>query len=536
MKIVLLKRKGSIMRSKAKRLNFKLDFAYAKYLAIALYIALSLLFIAYFVVLNNDSFILYSFAAFVALGFVLALFSNWQAHALSVALVLIAASSLAYAGIYSSIAAYSLAALAVLSFAVMFVQVRKYALYLLWALALPILFYVEKINAALVINVAIIGYYLLISVVIALFANMVAAGNSLHIGSRLHASIMRHRNGIYALALALALFIFFMPFWPSGYHIVINTLPYANISIQQHGALYAISFNASKYQGIENSSMGNIRVLAGNRFLKAYVWRKATFADNNVTIIFNGSKGIDSARIYFMPTALNETEQTEARISSISFYNAYNSSLIRVNSSVFHALYANSTKLPGGIASIENIGKGIKNETVTYTLLQKESNAFNETVPITPYYMMQGACSMGNDSAINISVRSNGSISAFMMGSFSNMTNATSANASGAPSGYSQFLSRCMKSSYRHMLNSTNITISESLKGCTYYIITSPVPVKIALKENQTYYSYIQNTKTMEVPYVFYTGGLKGESSFLSGSLVYLANKYESELSNNSAS
>jgi len=141
-----------------------------KPIALALWLFLAAIFLAYFTITNNAYLILYAFPLFVILGVLSAFSDKLSTYEIVGALAFIIAGSLLYMG--KSISEYygifSIAAF----FAVYIIDMkREYKIYSYFVLALPDLLYLLGFFANLnfAINTAIVGYYLLIGAVISIF-------------------------------------------------------------------------------------------------------------------------------------------------------------------------------------------------------------------------------------------------------------------------------------------------------------------------------------------------------------------------------
>ncbi len=191
-------------------------------IALGLYILIFVLFLAYFVFLNNSAFILYSFIAFVFLGILVSKSGHYTAVCLGFSMALIFGSSISYFGVptlpftVAALVAYAVYA----RYAPAFGRKVSVDIIVLIAAILPGLLDISgaaKISD-FVINIAIIGYYLLISSVIALFIRTYYETNDLHKNKRirrLFSLLSANKPAITAISIIIAVIILAGPIWPS---------------------------------------------------------------------------------------------------------------------------------------------------------------------------------------------------------------------------------------------------------------------------------------------------------------------------------
>ena len=175
----------------------------ARTIAYALYAVLIALFVLEFVDLNNAAFILYSFLAFIALGVFLGVYSKHTGAVLAMAMVFIAVSSVFYVA-------------------------NALFLQFVW------------------INLAIVGYYLLISAVIGIFIATLAESSSWQrrlsgIVKRISRPAYGRAAGYAAIITAVALLI--APIWPSSQ--TVTPTDYTNTI--NYTSYYGNATNATSY-------------------------------------------------------------------------------------------------------------------------------------------------------------------------------------------------------------------------------------------------------------------------------------------------
>ena len=201
-------------------LHYVLDYEKLGSIALYLYILIFVLFLAYFVFLNNSTIILYSFAAFVFLGILISKNSHHMAMCIGLSLALIFGSSISYFGVPAL--PFTVAALVAYAvYASAFRRRMSADIIVLIAALLPGLLDISgaaKISN-FVINIAIIGYYLLISSVIALFIRAYYETNDLHKSKhmrRLFSFLSAKKPVIAFISIIIAVIILAGPIWPSS--------------------------------------------------------------------------------------------------------------------------------------------------------------------------------------------------------------------------------------------------------------------------------------------------------------------------------
>ncbi|MEM0149019.1 MAG: hypothetical protein QW346_02025 [Candidatus Micrarchaeaceae archaeon] len=493
-----------------------------KYLTVLLYallILLSLLFVAYFIVLNNDAFILYSFVLFVLLGIALSIARKWQSHSVALSIVLIAASSAAYTGIASNLALYAVASIAILSAIIALRLFRSYLVYIFWAFVLPLAFGAMKMSSTLLINVAIIGYYLLISSVLAIFINLASEDSKLHLGIMLANAFKRHDAAISYAAIILAIVLLAVPIWPQKPALILGTLTYAALNASSLApGLYTVNVNGSSYLGIASQNMGNLRLFADGQGLHAYIGKNAT-SSSIFPLIFSLNKSASDIQLYFIPNATFNSAPNAT----------FGSTLSLLNDSAFSALYRNATRLSTGFGPLQNVVNGFVNVTKTYNVSAYKNYSSNSTLNVAPYYALDSVCGAGPNATVEFSVASNRSISLFMLGSLSNYSSAVATDSIGLVLSYGHFLRSFKEHSYYSVLNATSAGLNTTLNGCSYYVVASQVYAVVRVHDYQRYVLHYSATKTVQVPAIFASGGRVQRSGFLPGSLYYIASLYANE-------
>ncbi|MEM3211805.1 MAG: hypothetical protein QXR85_00635, partial [Candidatus Micrarchaeaceae archaeon] len=457
----------------------------------------------------------YLYLLFVLLGVVLAIASKWQVHAVALSIVLIAGSSVAYAGIAANLAIYAIVSVAVLSAIIALRLFRNYLIYIFWALVLPLAFGATKMSNALLINVAIIGYYLLISSVLAIFISMASEGTRIHLGSKIVAFFKRNRNPIFYFAIALAILVLIIPIWPVKPAIILNTMSYASAqtNVLKQG-IYSVFVNGSAYLGLIKNNMSTIRLFSGSNIaLKSYVMRGAD-PQGKFQIIFRTNSSIEGLRLYFIPNS------------------TFKAAPVVLNSSAFHSLLLNSTPLNVTFGKPQNVLKGFVNGSVAYNVKVYKNYSYNTTIQISPYYphySVGSVCNSSINSSVSLSIASNRSVSFFVFRNILNFSSALNSSAINAEQNYSFFIGRFQKFSYYSAINTNSTSFNSTINSCIVYVIASSTPASINLHMRQDYAVYYQKTKIAKIPALFANGGKTQAYGFLTNSIYYLSQLYANE-------
>ena len=180
-----------------------------RYSLIVLYAILALCFVLEFVILNNSQMILYSFLIFIAIGVISGFYENISKNLIIAALVFIIIGSAFY-----------------------FIQAKF---------------------STIGINVAIVGYYLLISAVIGIFISvMIGNGNESKVEKSFIGFIKKHKINISYIGIIAALVLLLGPFWPQStavplsQYINVSVPYYYNVSAQSYSN-YSVAMSPTPY-------------------------------------------------------------------------------------------------------------------------------------------------------------------------------------------------------------------------------------------------------------------------------------------------
>ena len=247
---------------------------------VLIYGAMFLIFFAYMVALNNTQLILYSFLGFLALSFVLAIKDKYAYYSAFAAITIIISSNLLYFQWFGSLIDYYLALLvfgvcaSVMGLMRNLIE-KKYAIAAMFAIAMPLLLDVLKFGKApaLDANVAILGYYLFTSAILAIVIKIVyesnwkrrgvAAGNA----KRTYEAAVNPAIYLWAIT---GVVLLIAPIYPLGISTPISGQPYATMSLSgfqkanmsADNNLYYMKVNLSNYKELLNPVFSNMLTFA----------------------------------------------------------------------------------------------------------------------------------------------------------------------------------------------------------------------------------------------------------------------------------
>lgn len=231
---------------------------------------------SYLIILNDPNLILYSFVFFIIIGFLISYKNEFVEAAFAIAVFLIALGSLYYL-LYTppyaiDAGAESLAlevGLVLLAFATLYLYACKVVKRSTLVSILTLIGLFEAISIAnfqiypyFYTNLAIIGYYLLISMVLGLIF-VVQDGLVLRSVKRL-ANIAKNNEYKIKYTISAMLFaLIFLPVWYAGNTITYNTYPYIYVKLSGSGLTGGNShvyflINATKYESLINPAMDNL--------------------------------------------------------------------------------------------------------------------------------------------------------------------------------------------------------------------------------------------------------------------------------------
>ncbi|MGC8537525.1 MAG: hypothetical protein ACP5MZ_00890 [Candidatus Micrarchaeia archaeon] len=439
----------------------------------AIYIVLASILSFYFIFLNNSILILYSFAFFIALGLAIAHNDRYIKYSISASIGIIVVSSLMY------------------------------------------FFFQKSVYSTFAINLAIIGYYLLISVVIAIFSATVADNSNMHPGKKLVKMLKGHERAIYAALAVVAILALFLPIWPSSSYINYAILPHATIHIssishgssQGHDGPYLLVLNLSNYSSVVNPQGSNLRLVYQNG-------TKAMAAEYNIGGIQVGN---------YTEEVLLESPLSNGSDINLYFYpfNAtYSSDFLAMSAGAFIRNATNSSVVSLSIGNLSNVKYRAVNETITAYAVKHGSSSSNYTITLLPYYDLQTECSMGNDSVSYLNFTSNHTVSMFLFSNISDFSLSTTSSSTSNPT-YDSYLGRFSQNSYSKYINTTRLNEKFGLSGCIYYSFVTGNETRIAVQASQKYIYYLPYTEVKSFALPTIENATQKRTSFVWDSIAY---------------
>ena len=439
----------------------------------AMYLALAIILSFYFIFLNNSMLILYSFIFFIVLGLAIAINDRYVKYSVSASVGIIVAASLIY------------------------------------------LFFQKGMYSAFAINLAIIGYYLLISVVIAIFSATVADNSKLHPGKKLAKALRGNERVIYAALFLVGILALFMPMWPAGSYINYAILPHATIHIlgisypgkQGHYGPYLLMLNLSNYSSVVNPQGSNLRLVYQNGTMaKAAEYNIGGIQVGNYTeevLLESPLSNRSDLNIYFFP-----------------FNATYSSDFSAMRAGAFIRNATNSSTVDLSMGNLSNVNYKAVNETITAYAVKRSSSVSNYTITLLPYYDLQTVCSMGNDSTSYLNFTSNQTISMFLFRNISDFSLSTAYSNTSNPT-YDSYIGRFSQNSYAKYINTTHLHEESSLDGCVYYSFVTSNETRIDVQASQKYIYYIPYTEAKSFALPTIENATQRRTSFVWDSIAY---------------
>ena len=438
----------------------------------AMYLALAIILSFYFIFLNNSVLILYSFAFFVVLGFAIAHNDRYLKYSISASMGIIVASSLIY------------------------------------------FLFQKGMYSTFVINLAIIGYYMLISVVIAIFSATVADNSNLHPWKKPSKVLKRYERPIYISLAVIAILALLLPIWPAGNYINYAILPHATIHISSisHPGLqgrdgpYLLVLNLSNYSSVVNPQGSNLRLVYQNG-------TRAMAAEYNIGGIQVGN---------YTEEVLLESPLVNGSDLILYFYpfNAtYSSDFYAMRPAAFLRNATNSSVVGLSIGNLSNVRYRTVNETITAYAVKHSSSISNYTITLLPYYDLQTECSMGNDSVVYLNFTSNHTVSMFLFSNISDFS--TSTISSNSNPTYNSYLERFSQNSYAKYINTTRLHEKFNLNGCIYYSFVTSNETRIDVQASQKYLYYLPYSEVRSFTLPTIENATQKRTNFVWDSIAY---------------
>ncbi len=489
-----------------------------RYGPILLFLLLSALFIANFVVLNNSGFILYSFPLFIILGFFGFLSERLSRYEIIASLSFIVAGALLYSG-KLLMQYYAIFSLVVFLFISIFINGTEHKILAYSFFALPdALYFIGFIsNANFAINSAIIGYYLLISAVISLFLTA-AAGDS-----KFHAKIIKalshetlNARLKYAAIIIMALLIL-APVWPLGESMDLSILPHATVVLNNfylkpialNNTIYSypVLLNESLYANYTTANFSNAQFFyPGNVKINAtlHPTTKAGIYIADLLLNLSESKALEDVYLYFMPMNYSNKTVTYGRlISNISGYSGN-----RVDKIAYSGGYVNRSKK-------------------VYIINRTEATENLDTY-FYPYYQLDSYCSPGYNITYNVSLSFSKNASFFELYNASNFLSGINLAKS---DNYVSYLKSFAKNSFESFYNVSHVDSSfYSNDSCFFFVVVTQNQT-IAKGEIGSHYNKIigYNNVTFKLPDLFMNVSkyMTEKYSFAWNNMGYVSNQYK---------
>ena len=445
---------------------------------------------ANFIIAGSPSFILYSFLFFVVLAFIISANDHSIRTAVIFAIALMVAGAIGYANI-SVLKLSSLGAPIFLFAFVIAVVVSIYnELGILRTAAISgsvLVAFLEYLavpseSVLLSTNAAILGYYLLISSVIALIVG--SSSLKQKIGERI-TSISSGKNSVKA-AYALIIFvaaILVLPIWPSYVPIHTSGLPYASFTLEPANSSQStnyISINATRLSLYADYNLSNIALYINGRNVPAVVLGNANLQYENAIIYIEGAPPAagEKVDIYFLPFDYSGV-QTPQRVSESNF-TPYMVPAMRARFVSLH--YSGS----------------YTNVTRTYTELYLSNHSSSSKIVAYPPYFVNPVCPSGSNESLQLLIRTNMTSSLFLLSGESNFSRAVSESYSNYS--YSSYLRSFGANSYADYLNVTSAYFNKTLDSCMYYTIVPERPALVQIQKNESYYLTKSVSETLKAP------------------------------------
>ena len=487
-----------------------------KPIALALWLFLAAVFLAYFTITNNSYFILYAFPLFVILGMLSAFSDKLSTYEIIGALAFIIAGSILYMG-KSASAYYGIFSIAAF-FAVYIIDMkREYKLYSYSVLALPDLLYFLGFfaNTNFVINTAIVGYYLLIGAVISIFISTAFGEPKL---SKIRKRFSQSKKIIHITpyaAIIVAVVLITAPIWPVGPSLSLGMLPHArvniNASLLEHQpnsstVYYPIMVDYAALSGYTIANLSNIQFFYGNRQkINATLSQINETNDYVANLSLNGTVSdlTKSVYAYFMP--FNYSNYTTARATPLSNTSAVAKSALGPIS--YSGGYVKrAVEIP--VTSTVNSTKKVK------------MYAF-------PYYTLNSFCAPGFNITYKASLSFSSNASFFELRNASDFINGISIS---GQSNYSNYERSISKYSFGKFLNTKSINTSfYTSKSCMFYVILTKGTTNIDGYISSVSHRILKyRNASVELPnlYMNVSNYISNKYAFLQGGLSYISSEY----------
>ncbi|MCL5404313.1 MAG: hypothetical protein M1125_00515 [Candidatus Marsarchaeota archaeon] len=492
-------------------------------MALCIFFAASLF--SYFVILNNAGIILYSFIFFLAIGIAAVFRKHLTDYLIAGSIAFIIAGSILYIGsiVIPSYIAFSAVAIAAIAYLYLHGQIssKRNSLLAMLVIFLPDLLYYFNFSVSqeFPINIAIVGYYLLIATTISLFGQIMLENRVTKSHHNFCIKCPRFSEHdlriLHCAAFAILIILFVSPIWPDGHGLDFALLPhsiiYLNssaISANASSISYLLLINASKYSLYANSNLSNMRIYYANYKMPSGTMREINFTN-----------------YYLVNLSLNRTMlQNQQRL-----YMYFISRLLGNNTEiVYNGTISNyPVQYKTTISNVSYTGMFI-NKTFVVPITSAAYSESNSIQDIYPYYSFSSYCVPGFNISYTANFTGNSTFSLFLMHNANDFIKAIS----GQPPAdqYNYYIDEFRNNSFQSFINRTAVKSTVHAKtGCLYYAAVSKsiLRMKEAFAAN---YSVVIGHKSVTKKeanlFVNESSFIRPKQSNILESLAYIYQKY----------
>ena len=450
----------------------------------AIWGAIAVLFLAYFVILNSTPFIFYSILAFFALIPIIIVYRASLKYIIYLSIITIAAGSVAYTNILGKIFPEYIIGILIIEL----VQTRQRWLdgtgwsMLTIAMFLPAILYSAGVQSSqtLSTNIAIIGYYLLIVGTIGMILQTSRYLGK--VGSKAAKGAAPALKYLAGAAIIGGIVILIMPIWPAHYVESAN-LPYINLTIANYSGPgnYSIQMNLTKYSKYLNTNVTNIRLSYGgasyaHSAIKSYISSLTVFYSNEIILFsyINASKKTRlPLRLYILP----ENQTYGSNLLELNGTGKLNST---VNYKAVKAMVGNFT------------GSGFTDIKISYTVGENATYTSIQNISMIPYLQTEPFCAATAYANIRLDYHSSLPINAFMFNRQSELQ-AAMLNLSNSYANYTDTFTRYADS---EMLHASSGGFSTTLNDtCAEIAFVSQRNASISINETETYKKQVETAR-----------------------------------------
>jgi len=486
-----------------------------------IYLIISFIFLSYFLILNNSMFILLSLIIFIILSFVIALKDKYLKYVMALSLVFIIISSLLYFKV--SFIAIGIV-LIFFSFYLVFFSNRTamwLKLMVMLCISIPLIF--DAINVRdtdLFINLSIIGYYLLISLTIAVIIRIVPSDRTKLKFRRIKNGLMDYLSSynFYILVFLIGILILILPIYPMKPSFNPNLLPYSTIvTTVPKGYNYSnytyliLNLSEFKYNGAYNlSSLG---FYYDGKFVYAHFY-KLNKNLSQVPVILNLPPENRSIKLYFfVPPVPTNISRLESNLSDFRLP---------------------SEPLSIKVSPISNYK--YKLNARNYSLYAKFNKTYESNHTLLKYFYQLSLCKSDYNDLDSYVIQGNHSFDLFIFKNDSQLDKAIiSSNVSDYNYSNTTKIFGAYQRSFEELpISSLNIThyefnVSSLNEGCINYVILTNRTIKIEDEYTEYHYNISKVSIKTKVPaYWFVNSSFVGPKySVLPNSLRYLYSEYK---------